>query len=914
LEKKQLKQGMKKQIKEPVTTDLVGVLGQEVLKVLTLGGGGVTGEGNQETLINPMNFVEDPENKGQDVIKELCRNVLLQKIEKFDNENLVLKNEIKTLRFALEACQEKNDVQSGDYEEQIKLADSEISELEGYRDNAEMLVKQVNAMHQQLHYMINPSEYEKMEARVNMLNRRILKFKSQRDCLLVEKNELGEQTDQLKFQLRLERQHKANSEERMENEARLCNNYRDKFLALEKKFDAYTKRTIQEQRRILFEYGYQVKDNAFQDKSLTVKDLKDRIVKLELVVKEKEDQLMQISSVERKEENARSLLDEVQIQMNRMTEANNLYHEEEKLLQKEYEVQAERALNNRINELNVARQGPSKEAYRECNKLKKQIKNLQNEKKGLQVLVDEKDHTLKVMAMNQGHICTPDGRDRSKCEHCKEGTHVVSERIRKKLMFPFRHGESRHQHHHKHSIKSQIVVNPDAKIPTVSQKQREEYEAFVKKNKRQLFRIQEAERAAKILYKEIQDRFSEKDQQKGKSMVEQLATTLVKMMTDLKDFSSENNIVVDDDSDAESSQGNMRAQTSELSAMKNRLERQTAHYEGRLKKAMDGIDVLQQENNKLMKHNQQYEKCLVEAKERSDKDKQIKQRQRAMLGNIQKQRDELQVKLDGAVTTKQQVSSSTTTSTTGTFNQSSQGSQTEHVVREQGYEDYEQMKNELEELRDRNKDLEEYYNENTKKTNNAHKVVSENEKLRQTVQQLQAQLEAAQLQLVEQQQKQPIKVQETGPVNTVKPIKVVQETSDVQQKQPIDVKETDHEEAIEPVTSDHLCYTGGCDEATQKPSDPDVVVSLSPQQQDDVKPQQQQQQQQQQFIVTLGEPVLSDRKKKKSAVPEWMKWDEKKKKEEQEKKEKEAAEKEDGGIIHLEPKQQVRHGRRQMAN
>lgn len=82
----------------------------------------------------------------------------------------------------------------------------------------------------------------------------------------------------------------------------------------------------------------------------------------------------------------------------------------------------------------------------------------------------------------------------------------------------------------------------------------------------------------------------------------------------------------------------------------------------------------------------------------------------------------------------------------------------------------------------------------------------------------------------------------------------------------------------------------------------------SPRQQDDVK------QPQQQFIVTLGEPVLSVRKKKKSAVPEWMKWDEKKKKEEQEKKDKEAAEKEDGGFIQLEPKQQVRHGRRQMAN
>ena len=56
----------------------------------------------------------------------------------------------------------------------------------------------------------------------------------------------------------------------------------------------------------------------------------------------------------------------------------------------------------------------------------------------------------------------------------------------------------------------------------------------------------------------------------------------------------------------------MRAHASELSAMKNRLERQTSHYKARLKKVMDGIDVLQQENDKLVKHNHQYEKCLVE--------------------------------------------------------------------------------------------------------------------------------------------------------------------------------------------------------------------------------------------------------------------------------------------------------------
>ena len=113
--------------------------------------------------MNPLNLVQPVvgTEKGAEVVKELCRNVLLQKLENYDHENLALKNEIKTLKFALDACNDKNNNQFTGYEERIQAADAEIKELEGYRDNAEMLVKQVNAMHQQLHYMVNPAEYEK---------------------------------------------------------------------------------------------------------------------------------------------------------------------------------------------------------------------------------------------------------------------------------------------------------------------------------------------------------------------------------------------------------------------------------------------------------------------------------------------------------------------------------------------------------------------------------------------------------------------------------------------------------------------------------------------------------------------------------------------------------------------------------
>ena len=57
-------------------------------------------------------------------------------------------------------------------------------------------------------------------------------------------------------------------------------------------------------------------------------------------------------------------------------------------------------------------------------------------------------------------------------------------------------------------------------------------------------------------------------------------------------------------------------------------------------------------------------------------------------------------------------------------------------------------------------------------------------------------------------------------------------------------------------------------------------------------------------IVAKEETVLPPQKK---SVPEWMKWDERNGEEQKETE----VEEEDGGIIELEPKVQVRHGRRQ---
>jgi len=252
--------------KNNTTTEKVAVPVREILDIFA-----GRDAGNATQLIEFVKYIQGHPNEKPDVvIQKLTRKVLHGQKKNCKQDNQELQKEIKTLKFALETCNETNDRQVSEYEDRIREADEQIAELEGYRDNAVTLVRQVQAMHQQLHCMVTPGEYEKMEGRVSMLNKRIIKFKSERDRLFMESNKMAEQNGLLKCQLQLERKHAQNGEKRFQNKARMCDNYQQKFLKLEQKFDEYTQRSIAEQRRILFEYGYRVEENKFKGDSLQV--------------------------------------------------------------------------------------------------------------------------------------------------------------------------------------------------------------------------------------------------------------------------------------------------------------------------------------------------------------------------------------------------------------------------------------------------------------------------------------------------------------------------------------------------------------------------------------------------------------------------------------------------------------------
>ena len=178
-----------------------------------------------------------------------------------------------------------------------------------------------------------------------------------------------------------------------------------------------------------------------------------------------------------------------------------------------------------------------------------------------------------------------------------------------------------------------------------------------------------------------------------------------------------------------------------------------------------------------------------------EKDKQIKQRQRSMIGKIQKQRDDLQTQLDE----NKAYPSPLTLETKSTPKMVAQGVQTdkepEKEVVDASHEN-EDLKRELAELKERNETLEEYYEENSRKSNDVFKLQTENKNLQKMVEDLQKQLNMSQEQNKELQAK-------------------VHEQEETIKNQPACTDE------------DHLCFTVGCekrDEATQKPSNPEIEI------------------------------------------------------------------------------------------
>ena len=202
------------------------------------------------------------------------------------------------------------------------------------------------------------------------------------------------------------------------------------------------------------------------------------------------------------------------------------------------------------------------------------------------------------------------------------------------------------------------------------------------------------------------------------------------------------------------------------------------------------------------------------------KDDEIKKKQRAVLSNVQKQRDELQQKVDEYEKERKQLKSNTAILTISTAavvavepeaeppapELRGRAVQTDAIETENTYtqttdnvsDEVAALQSELDELRDRNETLEDYYEVNSKQTNETHKLAGENQKLTSQVKSLREQVQSHQY-------------KNKGIASELATYKQMYAVAVATQQQPI------RSEDGERGTCEHLCYTaGGCMEKTQQ--------------------------------------------------------------------------------------------------
>ena len=491
-------------------------VGKEMAKMLTssnIENSSSKGDGSKNNknnnLISASLALMD--NKKYTKEENITRNAIMHKLENADEDRLALKNRIESLTLELKACEESNKKQVEQFEAKLNLERNTVNELSGYQDNTVVLMQQIQTLHQQLNGMVTPAEFDKMAARLNNLNKRVHRFKNQRDALLREKHLLDEKTDILQNLYDVEKNQKLKQEDRADDALRMLNQYRKKVVKLQQKIDTMAEKASQEQRRILFEFDYKVNHGEYKNDSTKVSKLKDQLIQLELLVSEQNHKLAKHESLGIKEQHCSDVMDEIHIQLERLGDTDRRYKENRTILNEKYEKQQEKAAANRLREYNVSIQAPSKEHYQDSQILKKQLADVKKREKALNKLIQQKDEIISTLALNKNSCCTT-----SQEKH--------------------QHSEGRQCEHFstpKPDVGKQLAYNPDAEKPLSSKNNM--YDQFIAIYKKQKLQMKELGRGIEILQKEVKVRFC-KQNMKTKPVVERIADNVAKMSDELKDI------------------------------------------------------------------------------------------------------------------------------------------------------------------------------------------------------------------------------------------------------------------------------------------------------------------------------------------------------------------------------------------
>lgn len=244
-----------------------------------------------DTLVNSTR-----ESKLQDFMKEFQKYIPVSGTSPVDKLKVMLKFAFKSL-----ALKESSPVDiSAVHDNKDQVLDGKVVVAENaiaikkevgavkYIDQDVTIKNEISILQQHIKTMIPSYVHDRLKIRATFLKKKLHKFKSERDTMMLEKHRLAEEVSDLKYDILLEKEVKADAELASLQETKKYEKYRKLFHQLQSKYDTFSNNAIVEQRRLLFEFGYKLQNGSCNHHQLELKEMQEKMIQLEIKLKDEE--------------------------------------------------------------------------------------------------------------------------------------------------------------------------------------------------------------------------------------------------------------------------------------------------------------------------------------------------------------------------------------------------------------------------------------------------------------------------------------------------------------------------------------------------------------------------------------------------------------------------------------------------
>ncbi|XP_057304011.1 paramyosin-like [Hydractinia symbiolongicarpus] len=287
-----------------------------------------------DSLVNSTN-----ESKLQDFMKEFQKYIPVSGTSPVDKLKVMLKFAFKSLALKESTPVDISVVHDNkDHVHDGKVAVAEnaiaIKKENGavkYIDQDVTLKNEISILQQHIKTMIPSGVHDRLKIRATFLKKKIHKFKSERDTMMLEKHRLAEEVSDLKYDILLEKEAKADAELASLQETKKYEKYRKLFHQWQSKYDTFSNNAIVEQRRLLFEFRYKLQNISCNQYQLELKDMQEKMIQLEIKLKDKEIKENGLDLLKEKEKHIQEMMIDLKAQQKNILDEHARCKEQDKV-------------------------------------------------------------------------------------------------------------------------------------------------------------------------------------------------------------------------------------------------------------------------------------------------------------------------------------------------------------------------------------------------------------------------------------------------------------------------------------------------------------------------------------------------------------------------------------------------------